>query len=308
MYTLIGPPGSGVADVICALARERKYTIHPAPPSNATLDDFEAETYDLRTVNESVEDILVIPHLERYFLRYHDGLALVRSLTERLTTRRRALVGCDSWAWAFLQQAVGIGDLFGEPRTLAPFDAQRLDAWFRTSPDFEISKFRRSDSEEMIFAAHSGERRSEQEQSEATTVIRSLAAQARGNSGVALALWRSSLRKYEPKTDESVRGVQAAGNNYWVVSSSELTLPQVQGGVKQLHQFILHTLLLHAGLPLSTLITLLPFAREEVCSCVSELRLAGVIDEHNQILRVTLTAYPKVRQDLIGDGFLADAF
>ncbi len=307
VFTLIGPPGSDVASVICALARERNLKIFPAPPSNATLDDFDPEKYDLRAVNESVDDILVIPHLERYFLRHEDGLALVRNLTQRLMTRR-VLLGCDSWAWAFLQQAIGIEDLLGKPRTLAPFDAQRLDAWFRSSAEFEINKFRRSESDELVFPDRSGERAGKQEQLEATAVIKSLAARARGNLGVALALWRASLRKDAPKSDESAPAEQPTGNLFWVVSPSDLTLPQVQGGIKQLHRFILHTLLLHAGLPLSTLTSLLPFAREEVCSCVSELRFAGVIDEQNEILRVTLTAYPKVRQDLIGDGFLADAF
>ena len=262
VHTLVGPPGSGVAKVMCALAQERKLKVLSAPPSHATLDDFQTDKFELQALDESEHQILVIPHLERYFLRHEDGLGVVRNLTERLTTRRRVLLGCDSWAWAFLQQAIGIEDLLGKPRTLAPFDAELLDAWFRSNPDFEISKFRRSESDELVFPDRSGERASEQEQSETTTVIKSLAARARGNLGVAIALWLASLRKYDPKSDESAPAEQATGDIYSVASPSDLTLPQVQGGIKQLHRFVLHTLLLHAGLPLSTLIALLPFARE----------------------------------------------
>ena len=306
--TLIGPPGSGVAKLMCSLAQERKLKVLSAPPSHATLDDFQTDKFELPAMDDSEHQILVIPHLERYFVRHEDGLGLVRNLTERLMTRRRVLLGCDSWAWAFLQQAIGIGDMLGKPRTLAPFNAQRLDAWFRSCPNFELSKFRRSESDDLVFPDRPGKRASEQEPSEPTAVLKSLAARARGNLGVAIALWHASLRECNPKSDESASAEQAIGNICWVMSPSDLTLPQVQGGINQLHRFILHTMLVHAGLPLSTLITLLPFAREEVCGCVSELRLAGVIEEQNEILRVTLIAYPEVRQDLIGDGFLPDAF
>ena len=49
----------------------------------------------------------VLPELERCFLRHAAGLSLVRKVLERAASGHLAagLIGCDSWAWAYLQRA-----------------------------------------------------------------------------------------------------------------------------------------------------------------------------------------------------------
>ncbi len=49
----------------------------------------------------------VLPRLERCFLRHAGGLSLVRRLLDRAQggTLGCGLIGCDSWAWAFLEYA-----------------------------------------------------------------------------------------------------------------------------------------------------------------------------------------------------------
>ncbi|NLE76013.1 MAG: hypothetical protein GX605_04595 [Chloroflexi bacterium] len=50
---------------------------------------------------------LALPSLERCYLRSSAGLVLVRGLLQRLESGPpRLLIGCDSWAWAFLGQTL----------------------------------------------------------------------------------------------------------------------------------------------------------------------------------------------------------
>ena len=132
LLVLVAPPGSGVPDVLEAVAREQQLTILAAPPASELLGDEDAHQRFLQSLNARNNQTLVVPRLERFFLRHEAGLALVQTLVERLMSRHRVLLGCDSWAWAFLQHAIGIEDLLGSPLTLAPFNAPRLDAWFRS--------------------------------------------------------------------------------------------------------------------------------------------------------------------------------
>lgn len=49
----------------------------------------------------------VLPNLERCYLRHAHGLALVRRLLDQACSGAlgRGVIGCDSWAWAFLRRA-----------------------------------------------------------------------------------------------------------------------------------------------------------------------------------------------------------
>jgi hypothetical protein len=182
-----------------------------------------------------------------------------------------------------------------------------LDQWFRSSYDLDQTEFRQSRDDKPVFPPRPEQSRSDKQEPRAETsdLVKGLAARARGNLGVALALWSSSLRT---RDDNSAESKPASRRAYWVASLAELELPKLTTDLDQLHRFVLHAILLHGGLSLSMLATLLPFSREDISRRVSELRTAGVLHEQNDTLRVTLLAYPEVRQDLVGEGFLADAF
>ena len=310
LIALVAPPGCGIPDVLEAVAREQQLTILAAPPASELLGDENAYSDFLQSLEACSDHTVVIPRLERFFLRHEAGLALVRAFVERLICRGHVLLGCDSWAWAFLQHAIGIEDLLGSPLTVAPFHASRLDAWFRDSYDLRNIEFRQRRDDEPVFIEQAAKSESQPEEHEPETslLIKSLSARARGNLGVAHALWRSSLRICDPESDEDEQNKGPSRSTRWVVSPSELELPKLANGADPLHRFILHAVLLHAGLSLATLDTLLPFSREEICRRMSELRAAGFVNEQNGLFQVSLAAYPEVRQDLCGKGFLVDAF
>ena len=87
---------------------------------------------DWLTQLEEDDEPLVLPHLEHCFLRHYDGLTLLRRLLDHIFSRsRRWLVGCDSWAWAYLSKALKVDTVFPTPFILEAFDQERLKIWFQ---------------------------------------------------------------------------------------------------------------------------------------------------------------------------------
>lgn len=77
------------------------------------------------------DGLLVVPQLERWFLRQRDGLVTVRGLIEALSQLERpCIVSCNSWAWAFLEKAAGAGLVLPRAVTFQAFRAKQLNAWF----------------------------------------------------------------------------------------------------------------------------------------------------------------------------------
>ena len=252
---------------------------------------------------------VVISNLEHWFFRHQEGLSVVRTLVDRLSgSNTRALIGCDSWAWAFLQAAIGIEDILGEPRVLAPFDAERLDLLLREFLNLQEFEFRQSGSDEPVFPAPSPSDRENKQQSQVRVpeLIRKLAARARGNPAVALALWRNSLRTHSDDTDKSPT-IKSTRSVLWVEPPSELTLPQLPMGIDRVHRYLLHSLLIHGGLRWSLLLTLLPFPADELQRRVAELLGANILEVNDETLNVSLAAYSLVRRDLQGAEFIIDA-
>ncbi|HXV59976.1 MAG TPA: hypothetical protein VEK15_04725 [Vicinamibacteria bacterium] len=310
LQVLIGPPGCDVAEVLEVLAQKRQLNVLTAPSPEVLLEASYSNLSELHAVQESIDEILVIPHLERWYLRHQDGLSVVRTLVQRLNQNgRRVLVGCDSWAWAFLQHAIGVQDRLGAPITLASFDPARLDAWFRSTFDTSEYEFRQSGDGESVFPEldNTDKTDTERPRREKSMTIRSLAATARGNPGVALALWRASLRTRDTG-QEPDPSAQTSRPVLWVVSPAQFALPELPVDADRVDRFVLHSVLLHGGLSLSSLVTLLPFSCEQVQRSVSLMRRVGMIEEQMGRLCVTLTAYPLVRRDLLSGGLLTDSF
>ena len=87
----------------------------PPPAPAALLDGSAALWPDLQEAGDAV---LVIPSLERCFLRHPHGLRLLRRLIESTWGRPgRLLLGCDAWAWTYLRHAIDLGALCPAPVT-----------------------------------------------------------------------------------------------------------------------------------------------------------------------------------------------
>ena len=137
--------------------------------------------------------LLVIPRLESWFLRRRNGLLAVRALLAELQqSERRCLIGCNSWAWAFLVRAAGAALVLPSPRTFVAFDSTRLQAWFA-----ELAAGEKNGKESIVFRlAHSGADvlALKDDGALCSNYLEELAARSNGIPWVAWHLWRNALR------------------------------------------------------------------------------------------------------------------
>lgn len=297
---VVGPPGSGVGAVLGLIAREREWPLVEAPRSADLLERSAALQGIFDALDDASDRPLVLCRLERMYLRHEVALDFVRELVEAIASgRRRILVGCESWAWSYLRRAIDVEGLLGRPWAARAFGAEQLDQWLGSPFRSQDLECRQAGSEQLVFAPAGEEAR------KSSRVLEQLAAAARGIPGVALELWRRSVRSWD-HAEES--GKYDPARTYWVAPDGALDAPQLPPGADRLHRLVLHCLLLHGGLDSRTLPALLPLSHDRVLRRVRELASAGIVEERDAELHVVLGAYPGARRELADDGLLTDDF
>ena len=283
--------------VLCAPARERglALSVIKGADKNAVADDPNKLQTEL--------PILVIPQLELWFLRQRNGLKAVRALLAELQqSERRCLIGCNSWAWAFLVRAAGAALVLPSPLTFAPFDGLRLQAWFAelavhtgTAP---VAFRRASNGVDVLAVKDDG--------ALANNYLDELAARSNGIPWVAWHLWRNALRT---GIDASEASKALAGANlknaapvneriFWITGVPDPDLPMHHDDNALL---VLHALLMHGALRKDELLSVLPDAT--AAEVLPALLRAGFIEQREGRLAVLPAAYPAVRRVLLADGF-----
>lgn len=251
----------------------------------------------------------VLPNLEHCFLRHPDGLKFVRLLFERIDSGRfgRGMIGCDSWAWSFLQRIWPVSQT--DVLTLQAFDGLRLVqllSGMTASRSDKRIRFRSAANGEDILAVPSD---ADQVHSEITR----LAAHCRGNVGIALHYWRRCLRS-EAETDtrkpndqeETEQKNELSEESVWV--ASVLPEPVLPVGMEEDSTLLLHVLLIHGGLPGSVLSELLPLSHPLCMTLLQRLQRIGFVQYRNDRWSIHELAYSFVRNLLHGRAYLVDDF
>ncbi|MCP5097922.1 MAG: hypothetical protein GY943_20435 [Chloroflexi bacterium] len=322
VQVIVGPPGSGVAEVVTELAKNKGWQIVGAPTTSQILEDGSAW---LANVMEDNLTPLVIPWFGKCFLRHQEGLTLMSRLVDWLQgTKRRCLIACDSWAWAYLIKALQIDVMLPIPLTLAPFDGTRLQFWlpslarrihqgrfvFRDlsngQPIFPMaeqyaSDMKHIDKQESYYG----------DWVSVSYFIRQLAAYSRGLPGVVWAIWRECLQlSQDINLSKAARIEDLADDRFtvWVREWSQLTLPIVPAPIGTDECFILHTLLLHGDMTAQLLADLLPLSFNQVRHILHFFWEAEIVEQSDNVWRVSILAYPAVRQFLANEGYLIDRF
>jgi hypothetical protein len=314
--TIIGPPGSGTRQILVFWGKEKNGLIMDAPDFNQLLRGGEDW---LPPLAGNEKGPLIIPCLERFYLRHHNGFLLLRKLLDWLWKfRPRCLIGCNSLAWAYLSETLKIDSVFPSPYVLEAFDATRLQQWLRmlalhSGRDSLI--FRQVDDGCYILPSDedsSGDQICEEKEGAGkgdSYFLRRLAARSRGIPLIAWATWRHSLNiAMDQGVEEKARkaAVEDGGQTIWVRPWSQLDLPRIPQGVSHPETFLLHAILLHDGLPEEILPHLLPFSANEIKKNLLRLSTAGLLKEEEGMWRVTLLGYPAVRQYLGDEDYLVD--
>jgi hypothetical protein len=310
----VGPSYNGTPQILAHWANEREWRIVEAPTPEEILaggDDWQAQ------VDAGLDTPVVLTHLEHCYLRHYNGLTLLRRLLEGiLSHRRRWLVACDSWAWAYFSRVFKVGAMLPSPWILAPFDQERLQGWLP-----EVDKgaartglvFRQTDTGKFILPPVT--EGAESKSPDLSNFLKYLAAHSRGIPGIAWAIWRQSLYlAMEPEPEESEAGaedgqsaIERAEKTIYVKPWSQITRPSIPNLPERSQLLlVLHALMLHGGLWDRVLPKLLPISPIEIMEYLYLLEAAGLVQSGQGFWRVTPHGYPAVRHSLQSEGYLVD--
>lgn len=294
MQLIVMPPCDHIGNIENWARAQNHVLLAPPSRDELTHTDGLAAT---ESVDSLSEGLLVIPQLERWFLRQRNGLRPVRTLLNRIAaSHRRCLIGCDAWAWSYLCKAANADIMLPSPRTFAPFDAARLRHWFaelacheNRVPTFRLAR----NGEDVLACDEKGEPRN--------NWLRLLAARSGGIPWVAWQLWRASLQVGKDNaifSDQTVSTVSDDEHTVWVVDIEDCPLPS---GHEERALLTLHALLIHGGLSASELDEVLP-ATGEACMLQALVYLRQLRFERGNF-SVRPTAYPGIRRALEAAGF-----
>lgn len=281
----ITPPYSGHASVVKQWA-EKHHVACLTPPTLSELGEGSTQWVERCVIHRA----WVIPSLERYFLRHTQGIQGIRAFLERALSGRlgRGVIGCDSWAYAYLQQVIGIE---GAPVfTLQSMEGEQLSRYFAHIATHE-------ESSPAIYSTRTGKPvlRTEQHADNAPNKeLQRLAAHCRGHIGIAWHYWRDRLREPKAEDEEAL----------WLVDAlAEAELAPDTGDIATL---LMHALLLHGGLDDHALGQVLPFSRHEAINARLALQRKGVVASCEGRWQVTPLSYASVRQLLASRNYLVD--
>ena len=302
---VIGQPYSGHAEIV-RLWGESYQAAWIAPPTYEEILAGDERWFD----NWSQAGRLwVLPSMEHCYLRHANGLKLVRELLQGAEGGRlgKGLIGCDSWAWAYLQR------LWPVPRpdalTLQAFDSSRLARLLSSMTVCRSGRrvhFRNAVNGNSILTVPS-------EDDQVRSEIVQLAAYCRGNVGTAVRYWRERLRSEpeaepsEPSNSEEIEQTDEPDEeSVWV--TGVLPEPVMPAGTDEDFALVLHALLLHGGLPESLLSQLLPLPHPRCMALLLRLCNAGFVQYREDRWSVPELAYATVRGLLRGRAYLTDDF
>ncbi len=320
---VVDAPCNGTVEVLLHWATAQGLTVLQPPSPEEIL--VEGPTWLHRLPDQFVTPVL-IPSLERYFLRHAQGLNLLRRFLDWLMAQScHCLIGCSSWAWAYLSKALAIDALFTPPWTLDALDGKGLQQWFNALAVRQFRQaivFRQADNGKFIIppspvpppperekATSQHNHQNSTSDEELSTFLTDVAARSRGNPGVAWALWRHSLRMApEKEQQEDQYQTNAYDLTIWVAPWHQLKLPTLGVQPSRSELFILHVLLLHDCLTTRQIMQLLPLAAFEVVRVLDQLANAGLLENiEEKKWRIAPLGYPAVREALEHEGFLIDA-
>ncbi|WP_323753478.1 hypothetical protein [Marinobacter sp.] len=297
---IVAPPFSGVPDALLTLpARVIE------PPDNLLMSEQDADRWWDEQLSD---DDWVLPELANFWLRHRSGLHLLKSFFARVAMdgAGRGIVACSSWCWQFWVRywpEIHVG-----PLTLAPLDSERLTDWL----DFLARGGNgRSMTARMTNDGHYVlPPKTDESKEKYSCFTQDLANAARGNRGVAHAIWQRALRaKPEENADQDEDGASKTAE-CWVVPFDQLSLPGVPQGSGQQAGIVLHAIMLHSSLTIASLERVTGIAGAELKLLLSRFLRADLIvqDENTQAYRPTALGYPSVRKYLQARGFSVDGF
>lgn len=254
----------------------------------AMLDGLKQEITSRIQASKYARMLIVIPRLENCFLRCIHGLEGVEWLRDTILANRSHfwLVGCNHWAWEYLDRVCQLKAYFDAVIQLPTLSGEQLQSWFSPVTTGVLLDWSTADADEQAD-------RSQQ-------YFKALADTALGLSRVAAGLWVNSLR-YPPDREDNAAPLPSLTKTELRVARARCPdLPKLQAA----ERFLLFSLLLHGKMTLPRLALSLGETQGLIQAQARTLRQAGIIREQQQQFSVRPAHYPQLRLDLANSNFL----
>lgn len=235
--------------------------------------------------------VVVIPCLEDCFLRCIQGWESIEYLQNVIVqdSSRFWLIGCNTWAWAFLDRVCQIRSYLGNVQTLPEMGGPDLQAWLAAvAPDLMIQPAA-TEAEDLDYWY-------------------ALAKVASGIGSVAAQFWVRGLRLQSVSLPESASDPSSSESLDSALVQERLqrtnpTSPRLPE-LTALDRYLLHSLLLHGGMTRSHLVLSLGETEGRIRARLETLQRAGVIVQEKTYFRVHPAHYLNLRTDLRNNNFL----
>jgi hypothetical protein len=317
----VAPNGSGLHEILAQLAVAKELEVVQSPEcEHLTTRDF-SWINDLKLCKKSP---VVIPQLDKFFLRHYNGIEHFRLFMAKLVSLgQKCIIGCNSWLWKFLTQAMHFSESFLEPCFLQSFGANELQDFFcrlESQNGVNLTVFRQTDTGAFVLPmlkTYEGtmskklkEEYEDKKEDFPALFMKKLALHSRGIPLVAWSIWRSSMNMGpEEEVAEAAKDAAAAdrGKTIWVKPFEKISKPEIPTGLGRSASFILQLLLIQDGLPQNIIYKLLDFDKDAIAGTLYQLRQAGVVVLENDVWRVSWIGYPEVRRFLSQEDYLLDS-
>ncbi|MEA5550433.1 winged helix-turn-helix domain-containing protein [Anabaena cylindrica UHCC 0172] len=256
--------------------------------SNALSCKLESQSVDSELSER--QTLIVIPSLTQCFLRCIQGWEGIEFLQNTVIQNKSQfwLIGCNDWAWKFLNQICQISSYLEQVQPLTKLEGDEIQKWL---------------------APITAELKPQEEQEEIDlSDWKSLASIANGISSVSANLWLQSLRiraadvpDSEVKQDLKNRDValEVAVN----LRQTKPILPSIPD-LTAFDRYLLHSLLLHGQMTRPHLALSLGESEQIVRSHIQMLERAGVIVQQQEELSLNPVYYPTLKTELSNNNFL----
>lgn len=305
IITFIGPPYSGYDEILKKWATSQKLDYISPPNTDQILS---SDTSWFKNPNE--DNPWIFPNLEKAFFRHTEGLNLIRDFLDKAYSGAlgKGIIGCNSWTWVYLSYLWH--GKFPYIFSLQAFDQYRLSHVFNTLSKKESGReyvFRQSDNGKYIIP----ENYPDQDSGEKSDYLQSLAAYCRGNLGVAYDFWYSSprLEPDEILSEEDANSSESPSKlTVWITPWNQINKPIMPSDSKNEKAIILHSLLIHNGLPYEILKELLTLSPNQIKESLTILEEAEILDLRDGKWTIKPAGYPAVREFIQSNNYLIDQF
>lgn len=299
---IVGSVDGSVNRLLRKFAKNAGWRVLGAPNESMLLSlDF--ETYLSYTdVPDNVP--IVIPNLEKWFLRHHFGLNFLRDVIQWLRSQNKTcVIGCQSWAWRYLRKTMKIDTLFPYVLTISPKSPENLNSWL-SHPNKPFNNieftFRCTVDGQPIFNGNG----------QPSQFVSRLAAHTRGQPWLARELWKESLLVHDHHHTASEEAMVASDNctsfSIWVKPWEESEFLDLPNSLSNNDLRMLHTSLIHGGITEATLNELFSANPSNTSHQLSVLEHAGLMSQKEESWIVSPVKYPAIRRKLVQEGFLFD--